>query len=56
MKIIILKFLALTLLFPSLVLADEKELDDTFTPMIENMMAENNIQGFSFSALSLSDL
>ena len=52
MKKRILSIVILMFLLPQLTLANEAELNDTFTPMIENMMAENNIQGFSFAVLS----
>ena len=52
MKKIILSILTIVFLLPQISSADETELNDIFTPMIENMMAENNIQGFSFSVVS----
>lgn len=52
MKKIILSTLTILFLLPQMLWADETELNDIFTPMIENMMAENNIQGFSFSVVS----
>lgn len=52
MKKYIFSILTILFLLPQILSADEAELNDIFTPMIENMMAENNIQGFSFSIVS----
>lgn len=52
MKKIILSVLMAVLILPQSLLANEKELDDIFTPIIENMMAESSIKGFVFSVVS----
>ncbi len=48
--------IALFVLSTSIVLANEAELDEIFTPFIEQSMAEHNVQGFSFAVLSKDDV
>ena len=56
MKKVFISFLLLILISPTVTSADEAELQAIFDPIIENMMAENNIQGFVFSVISKDDI
>jgi len=56
MKNLIVGFLVLAFFHPFFVNANEAELDEIFTPMIERMMVDNNVQGFVFSVVSKDDI
>lgn len=49
-------FILLFCFFSSSTDANEVELDQIFTPIIEEMMAEHNVQGFVFSVVSKDDV
>lgn len=56
MKKLLVGFLFLAFFHPFFASANEAELDAIFTPMIERMMVDNNVQGFVFSVVSKDDV
>ena len=56
MNKVLFSFLSLITILPGVTSADEVELKAVFDPIIEEMMAEKNIQGFVFSVVSKDDV
>lgn len=56
MKNKIICFILLFCFFSGPALANEAELDQIFTPLIEEMMTEHDVQGFVFSVVSKDDV